>query len=263
MLSLRHDKPPATWRLNPFWLSLFPEDDDIATDWEQYLAINEGTATPQLVWDAFKIHARMTLTMRINKIKCTSAQAIDKVTEDLITAEREYLGDPTIEKANAIKLRSRIVDLMHYEKSKRKIFFHRQKLFEHGERAGKLLAYMIHCMERPPVVVSLHSPDGTLVSEPRCVTSQFRDFFAALYTTRAPNDTSVMDSFLSDLPLPQLTEEQVEELEAPLTADEISEAIAQFPGSKAPGSGGPPVEFYSSYSELLVPKLLSLYNSIF
>lgn len=58
----------------------------------------------------------------------------------MTTAETEYLRDPTIEKANAIKLMSRTVDLIHYEKSKRKKFFHRQKSFEHGERAGKLLA---------------------------------------------------------------------------------------------------------------------------
>lgn len=262
-LSLPHNKPPVTWRLNPFWLTLFPEDDDIAADWEQCLAINEGTSTPQIVWDTFKLHARMTLTTRINKIKRTSAQAIDKATEDLITAGREYLGDPTIEKANAIKLRSRVVDLMHYEKSKRKLFFHRQKSFEHGERAGKLLAYLVHCEERPPVVISLRSPEGTLVREPSCVTSQFRDFFTTLYATWAPSDTSVMVTFLSDLPLPLLTEEKVEELEAPLMADEISGAIAEFHGSVAPGSDDLPVEFYSTYSELLVPKLLSLNNSIF
>lgn len=94
------------------------------------------------------------------------------------------------------------------------------------------------------------------MTEQRGVTSQFRDF----YTTRAPSDTSVMDSFLSDLPLPQLMEEKVKELEAPLNSDQIAEAIAQFPRSKALGSDGLPVEFYSTYSELLAPKLLSVYN---
>lgn len=53
------------------------------------------------------------------------------------------------------------------------------------------------------------------------------------------------------------------ELEAPLTTEEIAGAIAEFPRSKAPGSVDLPVEFYSTYSELLAPKLLSLYNSIY
>lgn len=57
--------------------------------------------------------------------------------------------------------------------------------------------------------------------------------------------------------------EQSRELKAPLTGDEISRAIAEFPRSKASGSDGLPVEFYSTYSDLLIPWLLTLYNSIF
>lgn len=65
-LSLPHKKTPATWRLNPFWLTLLPQDDDIVADWEQYLAINEGTATPQSVWDAFKLHDSQHVLIRSN-----------------------------------------------------------------------------------------------------------------------------------------------------------------------------------------------------
>lgn len=72
-----------------------------------------------------------------------------------------------------------------------------------------------------------------------------------------------MESFLTEVHFPQLTEEQATELEAPLTTEEIAEAIAKFPRSKSPGSDGLPIELYSSYSEFLVPKLLSLYNHIF
>lgn len=85
--------------------------------------------------------------------------------------------------ANDLKLRSRVVEQMHYEKSRRKLFFYRQKSFKHGERAGKLLAYLVHCEERPPVVISLRSPGNDLVTEPSQVTTMFRDFFTTLYAT--------------------------------------------------------------------------------
>lgn len=142
-------------------------------------------------------------------------------------------------------------------------FFHRQKSFEYGERAGKLLAYMVHCEERPPVVISLRSDGNVVVTEPAEITSLFRDFFAALYTTTAPRDTALMESFLDEISIPKLTEEQTRDLEAPLSRDEIARAIAEFPRSKAPGSDGLPVEFYSTYSDQLIPRLLALYNSIF
>lgn len=142
-------------------------------------------------------------------------------------------------------------------------FFQRQRSFEQGERAGKLLAYLVHCEDRPPVVISLHSPDGTLVTEPTQVTTLFRDFFTALYASKAPTDNTLMEAFLNDFSIPRLTEAQTEILEAPLTTDEILKAIAEFPKAKAPGSDGLPVEFYSTYSEILIPRLLKLYNSIF
>lgn len=72
-----------------------------------------------------------------------------------------------------------------------------------------------------------------------------------------------MESFLGELTIPQLSTEQVEELEAPLTIDEISGALAALPGSKSPGSDGLPVESYSTYSEIMIPRLLQLYKAIF
>lgn len=66
---------------------------------------------------------------------------MEKVTADLAKAERAFVDDPSVERANTIKLHPRVVTQLRYEKSKRKLFFHKQKLFEHGEKVGKLLAY--------------------------------------------------------------------------------------------------------------------------
>lgn len=52
-------------------------------------------------------------------------------------------------------------------------------------------------------------------------------------------------------------------LEAPLTTDKITIAIASFARSKSPGSDALLVEFYLQYSEILTPKLLALYNYAF
>lgn len=205
----------------------------------------------------------MTLVARNNRLKRTSEVAMDTATGRLLLAERSFSEDPTPGRADNLKLCSRAIDQLLYEKSKRKLFFHRQKSFEHGERAWKLLAYLVHCEERPPVVISLRSPGNVLVTEPTQVTTLFQDFFIALYATKAPSDSTLMESFLDELPIPELTEAQMRELEAPLTKDEISKAIAEFPRYKAPGLDGLPVEFYSTYLDLLVSRLLTLYNSIF
>lgn len=263
MLSVPHNRPPTSWRLNPFWLTLLPEEDDLSTEWGNYFHINEGSASVQVVWEAFKKHARMILTNRINNLKRGSESAIIKAEESLRDAEKTFLEAPTADRADNLKLCSRVLTQLHYEKSKRKLFFHRQRSFEHGERAGKLLAYLIHSEDRPPVVISLRSSSGAIETEPHRVTDIFKKFFHKLYTTTASPDTTPIETFLGELTIPQLSAEQVEELEAPLTIDKVSGALAEFPASKSPGSDGLPAEFYSTYSEVLIPRLLQLYEAIF
>lgn len=56
---------------------------------------------------------------------------------------------------------------------------------------------------------------------------------------------------------------QIELLEAPITEECIMEVIASLPTSKAPGSDGLPLEFYSKFQEVLLPKLQALYSHIY
>lgn len=60
-----------------------------------------------------------------------------------------------------------------------------------------------------------------------------------------------------------MTSEQIDLLEASLNIDEIATAMASYARFKSPGSNGLPIEFYSQFSELITPKLLTLYNHLF
>lgn len=96
-------------RLNPFWLTLLPEDDDILTDWEHYFKDSKGSAYLHTAWDAFKLHARSTLATRINWMKRTSETDMEKVMAGLVKAERAFVDDPSVERVNTIRLHSRVV----------------------------------------------------------------------------------------------------------------------------------------------------------
>lgn len=48
------DKPPRPWRLNPFWLSLLPDDDELVNTWKLYFTENDQSASPSAVWESFK-----------------------------------------------------------------------------------------------------------------------------------------------------------------------------------------------------------------
>lgn len=52
-------------------------------------------------------------------------------------------------------------------------------------------------------------------------------------------------------------------LDTPITTHDISIAITQLAKSKAPGLDGLPLEFFATYSEILIPKLKTLNHSTF
>ena len=55
-----------------------------------------------------------------------------------------------------------------------------------------------------------------------------------------------MDTFLEKYNLPKLNEEEAENLNRPITADEIEAVIKKHPTHKSPGQDGFTGEFYNS-----------------
>lgn len=126
-ISIPTDKPIRNWRLNPFWLSLFPEDDDLANEWKTYFSTNDKSAPVESIWESFKLHARMQLTSRINRIKSDSTGALDKAVTELSLTEQTYVNDPSPINASTLKLQTRVVTQLQYEKARQKLFFAKQK----------------------------------------------------------------------------------------------------------------------------------------
>lgn len=156
------------WRLNPFWLTILPDLDGLQHEWDHYFSTNDGTALTGSTWEAFKMHARMILSTRINRHKATSKQLISQAEEHLHTLEQNQ-NSPTAANASLVHKQSRLTNQLHFEKAKQGIFFSKQRVYEHGERAGKLRAYMAHLDHKPPVVVSLQTASGVKTTDPEQV----------------------------------------------------------------------------------------------
>lgn len=144
-----------------------------------------------------------------------------------------------------------------------KFFYTKQKLYEYGERAGCLLAYLAHLEHKPPTVIALRNATGVLTLDPDRVANEFHLFYTSLYSSTTTNSRQEIADFLSNVNLPQLTPTQIEMLEASITKDDIAEAMSHLAPSKAPGSDGLSLEFYTTYNEILVPKLYELFMHIF
>ena len=71
-----------------------------------------------------------------------------------------------------------------------------------------------------------------------------------------------MDSFLKSYSPPKLYQEETDQLNRPITRNEIEEVIKTLPTNKSPGPSGFTGEYYQTYKEDLVPILLKVFQKV-
>ena len=71
-----------------------------------------------------------------------------------------------------------------------------------------------------------------------------------------------MDAFLENHKLPKLEQEEIENLNKPITREEIEAVIKNLPRHKSPGPMASLGEFYQTFNEETIPILLKLFQKI-
>ena len=93
------------------------------------------------------------------------------------------------------------------------------------------------------------------------------EHFAQLSSRQIVEDETMnkvnFDSFVKELEIPKLANEEQDLMEYDLSIEKIKNAIKHFQKSKTPGDDGFPVEFYETFIELIGPNLLDSYNEAF
>lgn len=149
--------------------------------------------------------------------------------------------------------------LIESKKAEFALFTARQKQFEEGDKASKMLARYIKIKELACVIPAIREPNGQLHSD-TMVYNIFKSIYMDSYSSELVVDNEEINPFLAKLNLPSLSEEQQKKLDDPITVNEIIDVIQKLPNGKAPGLDGFTDEFFKLYMNEVSPLLLEMYT---
>lgn len=108
-------------------------------------------------------------------------------------------------------------------------------------------------------ITSIIDDTGKQVIDHVAINSTLKNFYENLYRSDLQQDSSgLMDTLFSSLDLPRLTDDQRSDINAPITKEEVMNAISALPSGKAPWPDGLSIEFYKEFQGLLIEPLLNM-----
>ena len=102
---------------------------------------------------------------------------------------------------------------------------------------------------------------GDITRDPEEIQNTIRSFYKRLYLTKLEN-LDEMNNFLDRYQVPELNQDQVNDMNSPISPKEIEAVINSLPTKISPGPDGFSAEFYQTFTEDLIPVLHKLFHKI-
>ncbi|KAL9983202.1 hypothetical protein ACROYT_G005340 [Oculina patagonica] len=255
-------KGPGMWKMNVTLL-----DDE---EYLNYLSVNipkwksEGEkelSNKRSVWDWIKYNIRK---HNIKYSKDKAKQRIDKeriIQQEYKEATRQFENDPSDLNRCCLNEIKEKLELLYEEKTKGIIVRARARWHEHEERSTK---YFLNLEKRNHVKKHIRKLliSGAITTDPYRILTEQKNFYHNLYKTSS-TDTDSIKSFLDNLNIPQLSEDQKQSCEGQITIDECKRILETFQNNKSPGNDGIPIEFYKSCWNLICEPFINCVNESF
>ena len=133
--------------------------------------------------------------------------------------------------------------------------------FEKINKTGKPLPRLIKKKREKTQINRIRNEKGEVTIDTAEIQRIMRDYYKQLHANKIDN-LEEMDKFLEKHNLPRLNQEEIENINRPITSTEIETVIKNLPTNKRSGPDGFTGEFYQTFREELTPILLKLFQNI-
>ena len=129
--------------------------------------------------------------------------------------------------------------------------------FEKTNKIDKPLARLINKKREKTHFNTITNEKGEVTTDTAEIQRIMRDYYKQLYANKMDN-LEEMDKFLEMNNLLRLNQEEIENMNRPITSTEIETVIKNLPTNKSPGPDGFTGKFYYAFREEVTPILLKL-----
>ena len=229
-------KGPGIWKMNCALL----EDDRYVEDLKSKIPVWLAEGYKDLsdnrnIWDWLKYNIR---AHAIQHSKRRAKERIEKenhLQEKYSKAKMEFERDPNNLNVDILNSAKEDLELFYEEKIKGIIIRARARWHEHGEKSTK---YFLNLEKRNHIKKHMRKLkiSGSITTDPFDILSEQQRFYQGLYTSINKNvdATAKIDSFLGDLNIPKLSEEQKLSCEGKITREECALLLETFQNDKTP-----------------------------
>lgn len=256
---LQKTRPP--WRLSGALLNdkAFKTIISIAID-DFLLNNNSDSISPSLLWETMKVVIRGEIISYSASLNTFKKHNQEQLLDNIKKLDDTISMSPSPELVKERQNLQMEYNLLTTHETEKLLLHSRGFLYEHGEKAGRLLAHQLKSRTASQQISQIRTDTGDLTVNPSVINDTFKKYYTKLYTSEAYNTDTQRKTFLDKLEFPHISSETSVYLDQPLTITEITEAVKLMQSSKAPGPDGYPIEFYKKFIGKLAPFLLNMFN---